>query len=617
MTHTISLYTVYHQPAHLIQNRYIKPIQVGNGAAISGILYRDNEGDHIADKNPFYCELTAQYWAWKNDLNADYIGMMHYRRFFNFNGEKEYADNRFGVIETESFTLNFTQQFGLEESAIEAQVLPYDIVLPQAWSVKNEGAKDLLTHYAYAPFHHKKDLMIARDVIAEIFPDYLSDFDCVMRQDSGYFTNMFILKKTLFADYSQWLFSILERVEKRIDFSRYQQQEQRVLGYLSERLFNVWIAQLLRNNPELKVNYLARVFVKNTEKKYWIAQKVCQKNAVSVVIAADEHYVPHLGALICSIIDHLSPDAFLDLIILDGGIDFISQKQLAHLLGKRGAIQFLDLSDEFTDQKVHMHFSRATFYRLILDKLIIDRKRVLYIDCDTIVLADLAELFATDLNGKAIGAVFDYIMHHFCQVGVRSIEFTNYLPAKKYLEDYVGLKENWQHYFQAGVILFDLEQLKALNYADKMIASLTEKRYWFLDQDILNKYFVGNVHFLNPCWNVVNVGADIYEGLSAELIAELKAAERAPAIIHYAGYEAKPWVDLSAKFAEFYYYYLRQTFWYESVLTSKMLLNVRKKSQKSGEKSWRWKIAYRIWLRLPIGIRKMLNGVKDYLKERL
>ena len=58
----------------MIKNNYIKPIQVGNDSDIPGIEYRDNIGNNISEKNSTYCELTAQYWAWKNDTDSDYIG---------------------------------------------------------------------------------------------------------------------------------------------------------------------------------------------------------------------------------------------------------------------------------------------------------------------------------------------------------------------------------------------------------------------------------------------------------------------------------------------------------------------------------------------------------------
>ena len=104
-----------------------------------------------------------------------------------------------------------------------------------------------------------------------------------------------------------------------LDFrGTYDVQERRVFGYLSERLFNVWLAKLFRENNGLKVNFLRRVFVLDTKSKYWVAERPeTSKDIVSVVIASDNNYVPHLGALIASIIDNFSKERFLDMIILD------------------------------------------------------------------------------------------------------------------------------------------------------------------------------------------------------------------------------------------------------------------------------------------------------------
>lgn len=91
---SIKILTSFHKKTDLFVSKIVQPIQVGTD--VNGIVYykyfHDNVGEHISAKNRMYCELTAQYWAWKN-LDADYYGFMHYRRYFSFNKENWLAIN--------------------------------------------------------------------------------------------------------------------------------------------------------------------------------------------------------------------------------------------------------------------------------------------------------------------------------------------------------------------------------------------------------------------------------------------------------------------------------------------------------------------------------------------
>ena len=83
----INIYISAHKASDFIENKFFTPIQVGtsvNGNKKIPHILHDNTGDNISELNPKFCELTAIYWAWKNDKNSDFIGFFHYRRYLSF-----------------------------------------------------------------------------------------------------------------------------------------------------------------------------------------------------------------------------------------------------------------------------------------------------------------------------------------------------------------------------------------------------------------------------------------------------------------------------------------------------------------------------------------------------
>ncbi|MCH4059446.1 MAG: DUF4422 domain-containing protein [Pediococcus pentosaceus] len=195
-----------------------------------GIDYqRDDEGKNISLKNPNFNELTAVYWAWKN-LDADAIGLVHYRRLFSKGGKRE-LDNI------------------LNRNDIESLLGKAPIILPKK---RNYYIETNYSHYVHA--HHKEPLDETRKVIQKNYPKYLNVFDSVMKQKSAHMFNMFIMKNKEFKQYASWLFDILFEVEKNIDISDYSVQEARVFGYISELLLDVWIET--NNKKYIETNWI-------------------------------------------------------------------------------------------------------------------------------------------------------------------------------------------------------------------------------------------------------------------------------------------------------------------------------------------------------------------------
>lgn len=212
------------------------PIHVGREGKSDLGYQGDNTGDNISLKNPNYCELTGLYWAWKN-LKCEYIGLCHYRRYFTNKNLIHRIINK-----------NKKNDMILTEEDIKNLLDKYDIILPNK---RKYYIETIESHYQHA--HNIKDLKETREIIKKIYPSYIYSFDEIMKRRTLYLYNMFIMKKEEFDNYCKWLFDILFELEKSIDISGYNDYQKRVFGFLSERLFNVWILNNKKNVYEMNV----------------------------------------------------------------------------------------------------------------------------------------------------------------------------------------------------------------------------------------------------------------------------------------------------------------------------------------------------------------------------
>lgn len=226
----IQLFVCCHQPVSLPEHELLIPVQVGAALAdthFPGFLH-DDSGENISEKNHSYCELTAQYWAWKN-ADSDHMGFFHYRRFlYPDTGEKV----PYRILPQPDGQL--PDKLGYDRFA--ALIPQYDLILPKAENMRISVRE----HYTGAPFHHAKDLALIETIIAERCPEYLSAVESYLSGTLCYFGNIYIMKRDVFSDYCAWLFPILEEFDRRTDRTGYGTQEQRVNGYLAERLFGIY-----------------------------------------------------------------------------------------------------------------------------------------------------------------------------------------------------------------------------------------------------------------------------------------------------------------------------------------------------------------------------------------
>lgn len=226
----IKLFVCCHRQETLPKHPLLVPIQVGTALADRRFpdFLHDDEGDGISAKNRAYCELTAQYWAWKN-AQADYYGFFHYRRFLYPDAG---AKGPYRVEREPTETLLDKLGYGGFAELIRG----YDLIMPKGENMYVPVRR----HYADAPFHREKDLALAERIVGERTPEMLDGLDAYFSGTVCYFGNIFIMRRQVFQDYCAWLFPILEEFDRRADVSGYSAQERRVDGYLAERLLGAY-----------------------------------------------------------------------------------------------------------------------------------------------------------------------------------------------------------------------------------------------------------------------------------------------------------------------------------------------------------------------------------------
>lgn len=243
----IKVLSCFHKKYVNPKNKVYLPIHVGKiKSTVDLDFIGDNTGDNISYKNPNYCELTALYWAWKN-LDAEYVGLCHYRRYFNF------SNNFKALLDENEIGLNYFHEYvdiDVEQKIKEIFNNGYDIILPKkkVWEIS--------LYKDYCINHSKKDMDILIDIILEKYPDYKEAVDKIIyKNNKAYICNMFVMKKDELNKYCSWLFDILFEVEKRVTISEDSYQS-RIFGFMSERLINIYVEK-----NRLKVKEMSLIFI--------------------------------------------------------------------------------------------------------------------------------------------------------------------------------------------------------------------------------------------------------------------------------------------------------------------------------------------------------------------
>ena len=565
----IRIFVSTHKDVNFFQGDVLQPVQVGASLRSGSIRYalRDDAGENISDLNPMYCELTTQYWAWKN-VDAEYYGFCHYRRYFDFSPVR-HSENPWGEIIADRICDETQREYRLDDASIREAVEGYDVITTEFKDLRRFPA-DYSTpheHYEKAPQLNIDDLDRCMRIVAEMHPDYAEDVEAYLRGNTSCFCNMFIMRRGIFQDYCAWLFPILERFLAESDMSRYSREGMRTPGHLAERLLNIYYNHHMRIGAGWRTKQLQCVHFERPERSYELQEVHSPRflPAVPVVLAADDNYVPMLTTTIYSMLKNASTSFHYDVVVIGRDIPAERRSVMSRFLSRfpNMTLRFVDpnpIVGAYELKTNNAHIGIETYYRFLIQELLPFYDKVLYLDSDLVVEGDVSELFSSDLGDDLLAAVhdIDFLGNLNLDDGVRM----RYSKEVLRLDDPYG-------YFQAGVLLLNTRALRGLCTVGEWLEAVSNSKFIYDDQDVLNSRCQGRVRYLDYRWNVMNdcrgrVGK-LFSIAPASVYDSYLASREDPAIVHYAGAD-KPWNCVRCDEAARFWSYARETPFYEELV---------------------------------------------------
>ncbi len=262
---------------------------------------------------------------------------------------------------------------------------------------------------------------------------------------------------------------------------------------------------------------------------------------VPVFFAADDAYVKFMVVAMKSVIDNASRKYEYRMHVLHTDISSENQALVKQMETANCKIDFVDVTSRLKsiEKKISLrdYYTATTYYRLFIPEMFPKYDKVVYIDGDTIVREDIANLYHADLGNNYIGAVRDQLVVQTDTYG-------------DYVEKVLGISRG--AYFNAGVVVINCEQFRKQNILKQFIELLNT--YTFVvaqDQDYLNILCKDNVLWLDSRWNVQMTG-------------NIPFSEDRAKLIHY-NLAEKPWHYESCRMGKYFWEYAKKTEKYEEL----------------------------------------------------
>lgn len=246
---------------------------------------------------------------------------------------------------------------------------------------------------------------------------------------------------------------------------------------------------------------------------------------IEILLCTDENYAPYCAVVISSIIQNSKNSKELNFYILTPGLKTNTERLLSDMVSSYGAnIDILTVSTKEFDSLDLKRFGLGSILRLFMHRYLPKNcEKVIYLDCDLLILDNISDLYSIDLENRLLGAVTDLCSPREYDRRFKSINY---------------------EYFNTGVLLVDLNKWASSGIGERAFAYLKNNiNLDYPDQDALNHILAGDWYSLDLCWNfqpAAYTGYEKHYNYLNNRRQELWGAVTGPKIVHFIG-GIKPW----------------------------------------------------------------------------
>jgi lipopolysaccharide biosynthesis glycosyltransferase len=274
---------------------------------------------------------------------------------------------------------------------------------------------------------------------------------------------------------------------------------------------------------------------------------ISNKEVIPVFFATNDNYAPFLCVSLTSMFEHASEKYQYKVYVLTTNLNDEYQQMVRDVSAKYAdridsTVDFVPLKKELDKIQDMFHlrdyYSKETYYRFFVPNLFPQYNKVLYLDCDIIILDDVANLYHTELGDNYVAAAPEEVMTEETVFG-------------DYVEKALGC--NRFEYFNAGILLINCQQFREQHICDKFVAMLNEFTFRVTqDEDYLNVLCKDKTVLLSLGWNKT-------------AFKNPKFNDNDLRIVHYK-IHWKPWHYAGVAYDNYFWEYAKKTPVYESLL---------------------------------------------------